>query len=95
MVSDPEEFDADLDAFFKGQQDGFANNFFSDVAIPIQTAWKMHKDEEWYTKEGRRVKNTQGAVSLLNSFCKAEDWKIACVEWLKRRLKSQGENNVK
>ena len=95
MVNDPEEFDADLDAFFRGQKNGFANHFFSDVAIPMQTAWDMHKLD----------KNTRGAISLLNSFCKAEDWKIACVEWLERRLKGReevkdteaviGETNVK
>jgi hypothetical protein len=36
----------------------------------------MHKD-----------KNTQGAISMLKEFCKAEDWSLACVEWLQRRLK--------
>jgi|TARA_R110001583_G_scaffold18147_1_gene72617 hypothetical protein len=81
MVNDPEEFDGDLDAFFRGQQNGFANHFFSDVAIPMKTAWDMHKLDQ----------NTRGAISLLYSFCKAEDWQIACVEWLERRLKGKEE----
>tara|TARA_R110000787_G_scaffold205102_2_gene315574 strand:+ start:347 stop:1396 length:1050 start_codon:yes stop_codon:yes gene_type:complete len=95
MVSDAEEFDADLDAFFRGQQDGFANNFFSDVAIPIQTAWRMHKTD----------KNTKGAKALINTYCQAQDWRIACDEWFDRRLTGQeeskdteaviGETNVK
>ena len=81
MVNDPEEFDGDLDAFFRGQQNGFANHFFSDVAIPMKTAWDMHKLDH----------NTRGEISLLYSFCKAEDWQIACVEWLERRLKGKEE----
>ena len=95
MVNEPEEFDADLDAFFRGQQTGFINHFFSDVAIPMQTAWRMHKMD----------KNTEGAKRLLGAYCRAEDWKIAGEEWFERRLRGRaetkdteaviGENNVK
>jgi len=95
MVNDAEEFDNDLDAFFHDVEEGFANHFFSDVVIPMQTAWRMHKTD----------KNTQGAISMLRTYCKAEDWQKACIEWLDRRRKGQeevkdteaviGENNVK
>jgi thymidylate synthase len=81
MVNSPEEFDEDLDAFFRGQQVAFANHFFSDVAVPMQTAWRMHKTD----------KNTQGAIAILKAYCKAQDWKIACVEWLERRQKGKEE----
>ena len=95
MVNEPEEFDNDLNAFFADAEEGFANHFFSDVVIPMQTAWRMHKTD----------KNTQGAISLLKTYCKAEDWQKACVEWLERRQKGKeeakdieaviGESNVK
>ena len=81
MVNEPEEFDNDLDAFFADAEEGFANHFFSDVVIPMQTAWRMHKTD----------KNTQGAISILKTYCKAEDWQKACVEWLERRQKGKEE----
>ena len=83
MVSEPEYFDDDLHTFdeYDDSNVSYSNQFFPDVVVPVRNAWFMHK-------EG----NTQGAISLLNSFCKAEDWKIVCVEWLERRLQGKEES---
>ena len=71
-------FDEDLHSFHRipADQWRFEHPFFIHVVQPIHKAWFMHKD-----------KNTQGAISILKEFCKAEDWSLACIEWLQRRLK--------
>ena len=47
----------------------------------MQRAWEMHREQN----------QTQAAINLLNVMCKAEDWKIACIEWLERRLEGKEE----
>ena len=91
MVSNPEEFDEDLNKFFEwialdydareGIQVAYTNTFFIDVVLPMQRAWEMHREQN----------QTQAAINLLNVMCKAEDWKIACIEWLERRLEGKEE----
>lgn len=53
-----------------------ADPFWYTIAFPIVAAhdiWKDHKD--WRT-----------ALSILQA-CQAEDWKLACQQWIKRRMK--------
>lgn len=74
-------WDLDLTNFMNGKADyGFADPFFSQVAVPLRAAhgaFKQLKDESRFDK----------AYEILLS-CKATDWHRACVEWLGRREKS-------
>lgn len=54
--------------------------FFIEVFFPIQHSWAYHKLGE-----------TTKAIEHLALYCKAEDWKIACIEWLQRRIAAKGE----
>lgn len=76
MMSSPEDFDRDLELWFDGVEHGFANPFFDNVVLPIYHAWEEHKN-----------KNTLGAIGILKAYCKADDWRNACVQWLERRQK--------
>ena len=86
MVSEPEYFDEDLEKFFKYCYNNtedyvYSNQFFTDVAIPMERAWQLHREDG----------QTQAAINLLDVLCKAEDWKIACIDWLQRRLENKEE----
>ncbi len=60
----------------------YANNFFDDVIYPMLLAFIAHKKERNYVK----------AESYLEQI-KAEDWQIACRNWiLKRRTNYEGKN---
>lgn len=48
--------------------------YFGDVVAPLMVAHKLHK-------EGQTDKAIQAA-----RLCRAEDWRVAAVEWLERRL---------
>jgi len=61
------------------EQCGHYDSYFLDVFFPIQLAWDMHKAGQ-----------TQEAINHLAAHCKAEDWKIACIEWLQRRMSVKG-----
>jgi hypothetical protein len=54
--------------------------FFYDVAVPMLAAWRAYKKEELPKKE--RVAE---AIEILMSTCKAEDWSLAGIRWLRRR----------
>lgn len=79
LMSDPSNFDADLQGFMDytitGQDYLYTNNFFRKVAVPIFLAWKARK-------EG----NTTACLVHLENCC-ADDWRIACEQWVKRRMK--------
>ncbi len=59
-----------------------AGNFFSAVAYPMRTAWEAHK-----------AKAYNDAIHIAEMI-RAEDWKIACVEWLQRRKIKHERNAV-
>lgn len=75
MVTVPKKFDEDLNTFFEGfvSENSFSNKFFPDVAVPMLATWELHKS------------NRRG-LAYVNQI-KAEDWRIACREWLERREK--------
>tara|TARA_R110000782_G_scaffold8876_5_gene28671 strand:+ start:6469 stop:7539 length:1071 start_codon:yes stop_codon:yes gene_type:complete len=82
MPSDQEDtnfcelFEEDLNNFFTSTNPHFKHGFFLDVVAPMQFAWELHREKG----------NTKGAINMLRSNCKAEDWTLACTEWLERRL---------
>lgn len=55
--------------------------YFADVARPMYCAWKVWKDQT-------RTKNQRinAAVYILQNDCMASDWRLACTEWLERRM---------
>jgi hypothetical protein len=86
MVSEPDHFDEDLEKFFKfcynsAEDYVYSNQFFTDVAIPMERAWQLHREDG----------QTQAAINLLDVLCKAEDWKVACIDWLQSRLDNKEE----
>ena len=59
----------------------FDNTFFSDVAIPMALAYRLHQARDY-----------DGALETM-AMCKAPDWRIACVQWLERRRKNYDEKS--
>jgi hypothetical protein len=72
-------FEQDLNAFnsLTSERWRFEHPFFIQVVQPMYSAWKLHRESN----------NTKGAITLLREHCKAEDWSLACIEWLQRRQK--------
>jgi len=74
----PEFWDEDCRRFVtndgRAPSGRFKYPFFTDVALPIVQAHDAYKDGDINT-----------AVRILLG-CKAADWRIACVEWLNRRM---------
>lgn len=54
---------------------GTGSHFLNYVASPIRTAWALHKARDY-----------PGAIAAAEA-CAAEDWRLACVQWLERRQK--------
>lgn len=52
----------------------YKDEFFSQIAEPVYQAW-----------EHRRIFGAQKAIDLLENEMPNCDWKIACIEWIKRR----------
>jgi hypothetical protein len=74
LVGDYERFLPDLQEWFERPSAGGLNNpFLTFVAMPMFEAWQMHK-----------AKDYRAAIETAE-LIRAEDWKIACVEWLQRR----------
>lgn len=92
LVKNPETFMEDLATWFgdpqgsivhtTSQADNASTPFLSRVATPMFNAWSFYKRKEY-----------DEALSHAESI-RAEDWRIACVEWLKRR-KLRAEVNAK
>lgn len=79
VSTDIKQWDFDLQVFMeKGIVQNFNDPFFKQVVTPLWWAWKAFKQKE----DPRRFQNALNNVTQ----CKAEDWKIACREWLERRL---------
>lgn len=70
----------DLHVFLEdGPIIGFRDSFFRRVAVPIYQSWmaKEDKDDKY---------RYQKALEIIDQ-CAAPDWKLACQEWLQRRMK--------
>ena len=59
---------------------GVRTNFFSSVVVPMQ----MTHD---FWKSGQREKALQVADGIM-----ADDWRIACREWMRRRMARRRES---
>lgn len=67
------EWEADLEAFMQGHLNtSFVDPFFTHVAVPMFLAW-----------EARKSKAGDGMFYIEQ--IKAEDWKLACKQWVQRR----------
>jgi len=68
----------DLEVFMaKGPVCGLNDPFFKQVVTPLWWAWKAFKQKD----DPRRFTNALNNAKN----CRAEDWKLACCEWLQRR----------
>lgn len=77
MIQDASTWDRDLKLFMEDPfSNGYENKFFSRVAKPL-----------WFSHKAYKKKNYKAAFDVLRQ-CDATDWKKACHEWLKRRLKT-------
>lgn len=76
--TDVYEWDAMLRNFLisPGDDEPLPDPFFSGVAQPMYKAWRSWRDG-----------NTERAIQLCDNIV-ASDWRIACTEWLFRRLKT-------
>lgn len=73
ISTDIKTWDADLAVFMSGNlAHAFTDPFFQYVAVPMFMAW-----------EQRKAKAGNG-MFYINQM-RAEDWKLACVEWILRR----------
>lgn len=72
-LESPISFDEDLKFFMEDGGGNYGNCFFSGVAQPMFNAYMAFK-----------VKDYEDAIHMAEQVT-AEDWRIACVEWLKRR----------
>lgn len=57
-----------------------SNTFLSKVVHPVMVAWLAHKEGD-----------DQEAIYIVDRFCKSEDWSMACIEWLMRRIAKRVE----
>lgn len=81
LVIDTELFESDLFAFMEGTWPAdyhYRNSFFSGVAVPMYNAYMLFKEKKY-----------DEAINVADTI-RAEDWRMACVQWLeRRRLKSK------
>lgn len=79
MIDDGEQWDEDLDLFLSDPEGDslYKEPFFEEVAAPMFAAHAEHKRG-----------NTELAITTCGAI-KALDWKIACMEWLQRRLNKE------
>lgn len=76
--TDIEAWDRDLGAFLRRPDDvgqKFQDPFFKMVAAPMFLAWKCRQAKDYY--------QALDVVSMIA----APDWRMACKEWLERRIK--------
>lgn len=78
MSTSPAEWDMDLDLFMgEGPVTGFRDPFFRQVVTPMyhaHEAWRKRADPDRFAK----------ATEILAQ-CRAEDWRLAALEWVTRR----------
>lgn len=79
-----EDWDCDVKWFWESPTHAITrHSFFSNVALPMiraHYAWRMKKDPQRFEK----------AKKLLSE-CRAEDWRVACWNWLERRQRKAEE----
>jgi thymidylate synthase len=75
MQTDLETWEAELQGFMGDSWEAthFTEPFFRGVALPMHDAHAFYRDKRYDL-----------AIEIAETI-KAEDWRIACVEWLKRR----------
>jgi hypothetical protein len=78
IVKDPKTWMGDLDRFLDGVTRGYANPFFTEVAVPLRDTWAL-----WKSMRGN-PRRTDVALTLIEG-CAATDWRRAALEWLRRR----------
>ena len=79
MFNDTEinEWERDLEVFMERKpfkDCKFYDKFFTEVAVPMQDAFRLHKMGE------------TGEAMIEIQSCAASDWRKACYEWLARRM---------
>ena len=79
LVDDAQTFDFELHHFFSwlhegSEYGGYKNTIFTRVAMPLVEAW-------WLQQGGLYVEAIETAKEI-----EADDWRYACVEWLKRKI---------
>ena len=80
LVKDPETFDKEVVEFVqRHSKDAMATRyqepFLNDVAQPLCVAYHHYKRKQY-----------ENALAAVQS-CKADDWRLAATNWLKRRMK--------
>jgi hypothetical protein len=81
IVNGPiEEWFTDLSMFMsEGPVIGFKDPFFKKVASPVYSSWMAWKDKD-------DPYHLEKAIVFAEKIA-ATDWRLACVEWLQRRMK--------
>ena len=72
-------FGSDLFEFFEADRRRFHNPFFREVVMPMMRSWEAYEKEDFF------------AAKTELHHCVASDWKLACLDWLKRK---GGEEDV-
>lgn len=89
LVKDPETFERELPLFvgaFNGEEEPWdcvgqwEEPFFQNVAGPALTAFRRHK-------QGKYEQSQDYAEEI-----EADDWRVACREWLQRRVERRASN---
>ena len=82
IVSHPETFDAEVAAYVEmpEMRGKYRNSFLSEVARPM-----------WHANKARCQGDLKGAMSAAFTM-RADDWKAATLQWLKRRVDKQRES---
>lgn len=83
LVTYPSTFDTELSDFMAWSPGGaleLENVFFNAVAIPMRVAWDAHK-----------AKDYNAALDACERI-RAEDWRIASIEWMQRRMIKHQQN---
>lgn len=82
LVSIPlEDWDVELHGFLAGGSHHFRDPFFRHVAVPVRSAYNLFR-------EGR----LPDAINECRAVA-ANDWRVACREWLDRRLQRRMEKS--
>jgi len=76
LVNDTDSFDQELHCFMGGIANNYKNKFFSDVAIPMQKAWRAHREAGY----GYRYLIHETSFNVDHN-----DWIFAALQWLKKR----------
>ena len=80
FVDEPEYFDEELKDWINtdyefGEHPVYKNTFLSHTADPMKAAWRIWKNGDWLD-----------AMQMAEKIY-AQDWRVACLEWLERRNK--------